>query len=142
MAVYSPLDNILTMDGYQIKGFQTVANAIEFKTSVERVTAENSIDGQAQLNINPNKAGMLTIRLLASHPDNNKLAAYYQALELGGSCPPILTQLKRNGGDFVIAGAFLPVGPSEGEMGVENTTREWRFISAGAIAFTGAFTGD
>ena len=86
--VFAGKDLILTVNGKHITGAQALPNAYEYESEVERVTTIVGMDGSGAVQINPNKSGRLTVRLLSVHSDNDYFATLYQSLDLGGSKPP------------------------------------------------------
>ena len=138
LKAFSSLETILTVNGRIINGNPTEENIYEWENKVDRVTTTEAIDSTGVFNINPNKAGTLTVRLAAFHSANNYFADLYQELDLGGNTVPYTVQLKRNGGDFLIAGLFLISKPSTGSIGIEAESRVWTFVTPSALVNQGA----
>lgn len=136
--VYALKDVVLSVAGRIITGFENVSNAISYTPNTARVTSKVGMDGSAMLNVSADKSGVLEVRLLPVHDDNNFFATFLQALDLGGQVPLIPVHLKKNGGDFVIAGEALIENVSTGEIGVEAEQRVWRLVGGSWLTFPGA----
>ena len=128
--VYSIDSVTLSINTRRITGLPRIENAIEYTPKVaDWVTTQESMDNSGSFNYNPNRGGILTFKLIASHDDNDYMAAYLEALKLGSVAPPLLVHLVHNGGDYVVNGLFQVQGPSTGGMGIIAENRTWTLVS-------------
>lgn len=140
--VFSAKGIVLSVNGVNITGFVNAANAVEYEPNTARVTTQVGIDGSSIFNVSADKSGVMRIRLLATHKDNNYMSTLYDSLELGNQTPLVLVQLKINGGDFVIAGQALVQNVSTGSVGMEAEERTWAFVFGSVAANPGAMSNN
>ncbi len=133
-SVYSGLDMILTINSVitgsvVISGVLLAEDTFKFTPAGDIVTTKQGMEGSVGMNVSNDRSGTLTVKMLATHADNDLLSTCYQSLLLGGSVPLINLHLVKSGGDFTLSGDFLIQKMPELSFGTEMPVMEWSFIS-------------
>lgn len=140
--IYTFQNVTMIFNGVPIQGFAPGEDVVRFAyQKPERTTAIVGADGSSALSISPNKAGTLSIKLLATSQSNSILSAAYLSLDTN---LPIFGEIlvKDSIDGTFISGGFIVQPPVDWGQGEEIPMRIWNFISPQVIHFIGGLTPD